>query len=266
MDAHAKFLSCAVRIASTIANPVLTQFCNAIEALPGPLKSVTLEAITHNIPNPDVRASLNEFLRYWQQNVPDLSPNAVALALRAANAMDDHHRLRQQLELVWTGPMPGTSVFRRTDQALLELIKLARSNIFLVTFAAYKVPDIASELIKAARRGVEIILVLESAQQSEGKVTVSAIDGLGPELAKSASIYVWPMEERGKNAQGKHGSLHVKCAVSDAKAALISSANLTDYAMNLNMELGLLVKGGNIPIDLDMHLRTLIQNRVVVPQ
>jgi len=41
-----------------------------------------------------------------------------------------------------------------------------------------------------------------------------------------------------------HGSLHVKCAVADASVALISSANLTDYTMSLNMELGVLVKGG----------------------
>ena len=48
----------------------------------------------------------------------------------------------------------------------------------------------------------------------------------------------------------RHGSLHVKCAVADDAAALISSANLTEYAMNLNMELGLMVKGGDLPSSL----------------
>ena len=41
-------------------------------------------------------------------------------------------------------------------------------------------------------------------------------------------------------------------------------ANLTEYAMNLNMELGLLVKGGDAPRDLDAHLRVPIQDRVVL--
>lgn len=31
--------------------------------------------------------------------------------------------------------------------------------------------------------------------------------------------------------------------------AFISSANLTEYALSLNMELGILVKGGNLPVN-----------------
>jgi phosphatidylserine/phosphatidylglycerophosphate/cardiolipin synthase-like enzyme len=120
------------------------------------------------------------------------------------------------------------------------------------------------QLVAAAARGVQVTLILESMEESDGKVTVSAVTGLGEELANAASVYVWPLENRGMDSKGKHGSLHVKCAVADGNTALISSANLTEYAMNLNMELGLLVKGGDVPSDLDAHLRTLIQNRVVV--
>lgn len=47
--------------------------------------------------------------------------------------------------------------------------------------------------------------------------------------------------------------------------ALICSANLTEHAMSPNMELGVLVKGGDVAVELDAHLRALLQNRVVVP-
>ena len=36
--------------------------------------------------------------------------------------------------------------------------------------------------------------------------------------------------------------MHAKCLVSDRSRAIVSSANLTDYALEANMELGLLVE------------------------
>jgi phosphatidylserine/phosphatidylglycerophosphate/cardiolipin synthase-like enzyme len=208
---------------------------------------------------------LTNLLNDWRQQGRDVTPRELAWAIRAANCTDNFHRARQSLEIVWTGPASKESAFRRTDQALLALIQQAKTSFIIVTFAAYKVPHIAAALVAAVARGVQVTLILESVEESDGKVTVSAIKGLGEELAGAAAVYVWPLENRGTDSAGKHGSLHVKCAVADANAALISSANLTEYAMNLNMELGLLVKGGDVPRDLDEHLRVLIQNRVVVP-
>ncbi|MNC98119.1 hypothetical protein D3C83_159870 [compost metagenome] len=36
--------------------------------------------------------------------------------------------------------------------------------------------------------------------------------------------------------------MHAKCLVADRGRAMVSSANLTDYALEANMELGLLVE------------------------
>ena len=38
------------------------------------------------------------------------------------------------------------------------------------------------------------------------------------------------------------GVLHAKCAVADGQLLFLSSANLTDYAMNFNIELGVLIR------------------------
>ena len=51
--------------------------------------------------------------------------------------------------------------------------------------------------------------------------------------------------------------MHVKCLIADRRLALISSANLTDYALEANMELGLLV-GGVIPGRLAAHFDQLV--------
>ena len=69
--------------------------------------------------------------------------------------------------MVWSGPLSGASTFRRTDQALLELIQTAKRSIIVVAFAAYKIPDIATALLDAAKRGVKITLILESTEESD---------------------------------------------------------------------------------------------------
>jgi hypothetical protein len=43
-----------------------------------------------------------------------------------------------------------------------------------------------------------------------------------------------------------------------AETIFLSSANLTEFAFNLNMELGVLIKGGSLPIAVETHFRTLI--------
>jgi phosphatidylserine/phosphatidylglycerophosphate/cardiolipin synthase-like enzyme len=129
----------------------------------------------------------------------------------------------------------------------------------------YKVPNIAPALVNAAKRGVKISLILESTEESEGAVTFNEIEAMGTELARDATAYAWPIEKRGMDAKGNRGALHVKCAVVDDEALLISSANHTEHAMSLNMELGLLVRGGDLPCSLARHLRSLIQNRILVP-
>lgn len=54
------------------------------------------------------------------------------------------------------------------------------------------------------------------------------------------------------------GALHAKCAVADGRRPLVSSANLTEHAQWLNMELGVLVEGGDTPRRAQRHWSALI--------
>jgi len=59
------------------------------------------------------------------------------------------------------------------------------------------------------------------------------------------------------------GAVHAKCAVSDGKLAFITSANLSTAAMERNMELGVLVRGGHLPDELHRHLNALVATETV---
>ncbi len=164
---------------------------------------------------------------------------------------------------MWTGPDSEAVPLRRTDQALLELINSASKRVVVVCFAIYKVDQICRALVEAGERGVQIDVVLESTEESEGKVTFNMMRALGPGIKSCARFYIWPLGKRPTDASGKHGSLHVKCATADGCMLLVSSANLTEYAMTLNMELGVLVKDGPLPRDVESHFERLIQQGIL---
>ena len=214
------------------------------------------------VAQPGVRARVKTFLDFWQSEAPDVRAESVSLGFLAAAQVDTYHRSRQGIELVWTGPDSKIIPLRRTDQALLQLINGAQQALHIVSFAVYKPQSIIKALLKAAKRGVSISIYLETPSASQGRMTLDTVGALGGELAQHASIYVWPSEKRAKTAGGKQGSLHAKFAVADEQKLLISSANLTEYAMTLNMEMGLLIGGTTIPAQAEAHLKKLIETGV----
>ena len=52
--------------------------------------------------------------------------------------------------------------------------------------------------------------------------------------------------------------MHAKCAIADGRIAFVTSANLTGAAMTENMELGLVVRGGDVPRRIAAHFNALI--------
>jgi phosphatidylserine/phosphatidylglycerophosphate/cardiolipin synthase-like enzyme len=73
-------------------------------------------------------------------------------------------------------------------------------------------------------------------------------------------LYHWPKEKRSLSETNKHGILHVKCAVADGEWLFLSSANLTQQAFTINMELGMLVRGGTMPRKVEKQFHQLIEN------
>jgi len=249
--------------ARAVPRPILEQFCEELERLPPqPGRSQTGAAL-RTVPQHAARDILAELVSFWRRKSPAAAPGQVAWALRAASITDEQRVRSQSVELVWTGPVSGHAVLRRTEQALLEVIEGAERSLILMTFAAYKVPQISDALLAAARRGVEILFVAESPDASGGKVSFAGFQALDAPLTQRVRLYIWPQEKRPVDTAGHFGSLHDKCAVGDENALFISSANLTGHALLLNMELGTLIRGGDLPRQAAEHFRGLIKAGVL---
>jgi phosphatidylserine/phosphatidylglycerophosphate/cardiolipin synthase-like enzyme len=217
------------------------------------------QKVIEGIAHANYRNLLCNFLDCWKSQAAEVSSEAVATALRTAAHSEKVHQDHQGVELVWTGPDAGVVPFRRTEQALLQVIDGAKERVLVVSYAVYKIPRICDALIRAASRGVRIKIVVETPDRLEGQHTYSTIQALGSQVATKSSVYFWPLENRAKDSNGKAGILHVKCAVSDGRILFLTSANLTEYAFTLNMELGLLVSGGGLPEQIEQHFDRLIQ-------
>ena len=111
----------------------------------------------------------------------------------------------------------------------------------------------------ARRRGVRVVLVLETDNSNGGKVDFDPLPHLAGELGGGAEVFVWPISERVRDHRGRHGSLHAKFAVADRQRLLVSSANLTEFAFELNIELGVLVTGGAPPLEAATQVEQMIR-------
>jgi phosphatidylserine/phosphatidylglycerophosphate/cardiolipin synthase-like enzyme len=145
---------------------------------------------------------------------------------------------------------------RQTEQVLLDLIQCARKHLLVVSYAVYRISRIREALLRAADRGVRVRIVLDVADPDE-------MDGYNPllpirePLLSCAEILYWPKEQRPPHAEGRRGTLHVKCVVADSQRISISSANLTEQAFRLNMELGILITGTRFSREVDEHFTEL---------
>ena len=212
----------------------------------------------------DARAAVATLLRAWLADAPAMPVAALTAALQAAGGMDEAWRASQTVELAWTGPTAG-AVLRRVDEALLEVVAAAQRELLLVTYVANRIDDLAPALEAAVSRGVAISFVFESESSSLVEQTLNALNSLGPLVKNRSRLYVWPPEKREAVGREGTGVLHAKCAVADESLLLVSSANLTGRAMRRNMELGLMVRGSELPGQVARHIRNLIAARILAP-
>ena len=208
------------------------------------------------------RDFVTRMINCWEQT-PLVTPSGLALALSSAREVSDRIGRENELELIWTGPLPGFESLPRINSALFELIDAAERQLLIVSYVAYSYPRLSESLRSAVARGVEVTLILESAAAEGGKASddpAGAFAGSVPD----ANVYRWPIDERGTTPSGNLPTLHAKCAVADDHTALLSSANFTAPAMESNIELGVLIKGMGIPQRLHSHFATLIARGTLV--
>lgn len=168
----------------------------------------------------------------------------------------EQERAALSLEVVWTGPDLGALPVRLSGPVLEGLIAQSQESLWLVSYAVYNIPHIVTAIAAALDRGVNIRFIAEDA---DPQMPFGLAKTLGPELMARSQVYQWPHDKRPLNARGKAAALHVKCAIADQQHILITSANLTDYALRLNMELGVLIHSAPVAKQVAQQFEAMIR-------
>ena len=157
--------------------------------------------IAERVAHPQFRRTIGTFVAKLEGS---LAPAAVGAALLTAAVSQQASRARQEVEVVWSGPHSEAVAFRRTEQAILQVLDSASQRITLVSYAVYAIPRIRESLVRAAKRGVRITVILETPDRMSGQGTYDTLRAMGAEVAACSSVYYWPEEKRPKD-DGKNG-------------------------------------------------------------
>lgn len=260
---HQQIGAAAAQLADRLPYSMMLVVANAVSLHGIRESSLARQAILQSLPTPDFRDLTADFIDKWYNHAANVGAEAVAVALATAARCEHNHRNEEIVEIVWTGPEPADTRFRHTEQAILEVVNNAVNRLTIVSYAVYRIPRIRDALITAASRGVRIKLIVETPNRIEGQGEYDCLLTLGSNVASACRVYYWPQENRAKDDKGKIGILHVKCAVADGLKMFLSSANFTEYAFTINMELGLLVTGGKLPNQVERHFERLIEANVL---
>jgi phosphatidylserine/phosphatidylglycerophosphate/cardiolipin synthase-like enzyme len=134
----------------------------------------------------------------------------------------------------------------------------AEERTTLVSYAVYRIPHVRHSLVCAAGRGVRITVILEAPSKREGQSKYDTLQAQGSNVASCATVYYWPESHHPKGKNDKHAILHVKCAVTDGRWLFLSSANLTEQPLSINMEPGLLPTSGPLSVQVEKQFDPLI--------
>ena len=246
-------------ISTTLHGDRIEAIANAAARFESPAKFHQWSSTFVTGAGPDLLARLR---RAWESN-PTISGKEIAFGLRAAVSTSTTIGSAESTNLVWTGPRTGLIPTRNTEQAINEVIDQATKRLFIVSYVFYNATSIVEGLNNATERGVSVRMLLESSMEHGGAISGDSI-GAMHQAVPGAELYIWNPVEKALTAGSLTAAVHAKCAVADELLAFVTSANLTSAAMERNMELGILVRGGTTPKRLHDHLDALAQTKTII--
>lgn len=260
MDSYTSIIESVARLAVGVPLDVVERVAHVVSTSGlSEVRSKVAEAVPH----PGHRNLCLRFVGEWLSSPSPVSAFEAAMSLRTAAHLGRPGDRRQAIELAWTGPRSQSVKHRHTEQAILQVLDSATQQITIVCYAVYRIPHVRDALVRAARRGVRVKIIVETPDKTRGQREYDTIRALGEDVAACSTLYFWPKELRGRDPNGKVGILHVKCVVSDGRWLFLSSANLTEYAFSINMELGVLLTGGEHPMTVERQFQRVIEDGIL---
>lgn len=173
-------------------------------------------------------------------------------------------------DLVWSGPEIVGVHARDTRQVFEELISSAQRNICACSYAYFDgqkaFEKLAARMDAVPDLSVTLFLNIE---RRKGDTTIP--DDLVRRFADRLWEKDWPGKRRPRvyydprslEPARPAGVLHAKAVVADDESVFITSANMTEAALDRNIELGLLVRDRTLAATLVAHLRALVDMKLV---
>lgn len=238
--------------------------CRALEG--GHLVRTSTGAIRAAIAGgtPRVEQHVVDLQTAWPPSVP---AHELATALRVATrALEASHARAPRTQVVWTGPGVEGSFLRSTREVVREIVGGAARELLVVGYwlAANDddegiIAEVIESLASAAQRGVAVTLLLDERVRKDGKSNRAVLTQCWPSAVSLPRLLTWRLPKN-----DAHLKLHAKVLISDRRDALVTSANLTMYAMDRNMEMGIRLTG--VPAaDIARHFELLESGGIVEP-
>lgn len=175
-------------------------------------------------------------------------------------------------DLVWSGPeVPGLHA-RDTRRVYEELLGSAERSVWASTYAFFDGPRAFEILAHRMDAKAELrVTLLLNIQRKRGDT--SAADYLVRRFADHFWTTDWPglsrpnvyFDPRSLEIEGPAGILHAKAVVADDEVVFVTSANLTEAALDRNIEIGLLVRDRALAESVTTHFRGLIDQGLLRP-
>lgn len=250
----------AIKLVGMVPADVIDSIVDALMSIESSSQSGKRSAVNEAIGNPGFRKHVGRFMDLWVTHHGLIDSHTIAGLFFAAKRVREIHKAEHSIEVTWTGPGGDSEAFRHSEQALIELIEAAEKRLLVVSYAVYSIENVQGALLKAAKRGVDVTVIVDGQPGASAKDEYDTIAAMGKQIAMSCSLFYWPEAKRPKGSSGKPAKLHAKVAVADGKRFLITSANLTSYAFDLNMELGVLATGTESASAIEKHFAKLISS------
>ena len=193
-----------------------------------------------------VSSLIGSLVDIWNCRFQQFDSASFLLVLDAvASAFEQVERNSPKNEVVWTGPRVEGSFLRATRQVVQDIISSAQTDLLVVGYwiaapgdKEGMINDVIQMIAGAAANGVRVRMVLDSGERPYGPNNYETLRALWPSEIEFPEVLTWRME--GNRSTLK---LHAKVIVADENDGLITSANLTLHAMDLNMEMGVRITG-----------------------
>jgi phosphatidylserine/phosphatidylglycerophosphate/cardiolipin synthase-like enzyme len=175
-------------------------------------------------------------------------------------------------DLVWSGPEVEGLHARDTRRVYEELLGSAEHSVWACSYAYFDGPRAFEVLARRMDAKPELrATLLLNIQRKRGDTTVS--DHLVRKFTDRFWGTDWPgmsrpsvyYDPRSLELDGPAGVLHAKAVVTDDEVVFVTSANLTEAALDRNIEIGLLVRDRPLAASVSHHFQRLIDLGLLLP-